>query len=183
MIDIINKIATEVQVAEEAANSDVFGALGIDWQVLLLQMVGFVLLVLILAKFIYPQIAGMLDRRDAALDAAMKAAKESEANAAKSEAETAKALAKARAEAAEIVDIAKKESADMASNAEFEAKKKAESIVRAAQADLNKDVEAARRALREETLDLVATATEKIAGAKLSGEDEQAVEEVLKGQK
>jgi F-type H+-transporting ATPase subunit b len=180
MLGFLTHFANAAEVAEEIESGDIFSSLGIDWQMLGLQMLAFVILVIILAKFIYPQISAMLDRRDKVINDAIKAAQDSEAKAAKSEAETAKALAQARQEASEIVDTAKQESTDILTKAETEATKRAFNIVASARADLDKEVEAARRTLRSETLDLVATATEKIASVKLGANDEKIVSKALK---
>ena len=170
--------------AEEVAEgSDLFGSLGINWTTLGLQALAFVVLVFILAKFIYPSISAMLDRRDKIIADSMKAAQEAEENAAKSEAETAKLLSDAREEATEIIDTAKKESADMLVDAEAEAAKRAFNLVAAGRAELEKEVESARKALRTETLNLVAQATEKIAGVKLDGQDEKIVNQAIREDK
>ncbi|MDR3125972.1 MAG: F0F1 ATP synthase subunit B [Candidatus Nomurabacteria bacterium] len=177
MLDFLTKLASSEQ------SGDLLSGLGIDWRILMLQSVAFVILVVILAKFVYPQINAMLDRRDKIINDAIKAAKESEEKAAQSEKEIQKALSQARIEAEEIVETAKKESADLTVTAEFDAKKRADSIVRAAQAEITKDIETARQTLRQETLDLVADATEKVAGLKLAKDDEKIVSEALKGRK
>jgi F-type H+-transporting ATPase subunit b len=180
MLDFLTNLAS-ADVEIEAGG--LFDSLGIDPKILILQLISFVILVVILAKFIYPQINAMLDRRDKQISDAIQAAKESEEKAAASQKQTAEALAKARVEADEIVEAARKESADMITTAEFDAKKKSEHIVREAQADIAKEIESARELLREETLGLVADATEKLAQVKLGADDEKLVAKALKGEK
>jgi F-type H+-transporting ATPase subunit b len=181
MLDFLTKLAS-AGLEQEIESEGLFESLGIDWKVLTLQLIAFVILVIILAKFIYPQINAMLDRRDKLISDAIEAAKKSEENAAKSEQETQAALGKARQEAEEIIETAKKESADMMTTTEFDAKKKADEIVRSAQSEIDKDIKSARQLLRKEVLGLVADATEKVAGAKLGSDDEKIVAEVLKGE-
>jgi F-type H+-transporting ATPase subunit b len=180
MLGVLAKLAADV-ASEEAAAEGLFASLGIDWKILLLQAVAFLLLVVILAKFIYPQINAMLDRRDKQINDAIEAAKLSESNAAKSEKETLAALGRAREEAESIVEAAKKESADIVATTEFDAKKKADEIVRSAQVTIEKDVNSARKMLRGEVLDLVANATEKVASIQLGSDDEKLVSQLLKG--
>jgi F-type H+-transporting ATPase subunit b len=180
MLDFLTNLAN----AElEAESEGLFGSLGIDPKALLLQLIAFIILVVILAKFIYPQINAMLDRRDKQISDAIQAAKESEEKAAASQKQTAEMLAQARVEADEIVTTARKESADIMTTAEFDAKKKAENIVREAQSDIDKEVESARELLRGETLGLVAQATEKLAQVKLGADDEKLIAKTLKGEK
>jgi F-type H+-transporting ATPase subunit b len=183
MLEFLTQFATEAQIAEEIEDGSIFGNLGIDWQMLILQMISFVILVLILGKFIYPQIAAMLDRREKMIADSVKAAREAEEKAAASEEETAKLLDKARAEAGDIVATAKKESSDIVASAEADAAKKAEAIVAGARADIERDVQNARKALRGEVVDLVAMATEKVVDAKIDAKDAKIIAEAVKESK
>ena len=60
----------------EESSGGIFGSLGIDWKILILQMIAFGILVFILSKWVYPPILAMLDRRDKLIDDSVKAAKE-----------------------------------------------------------------------------------------------------------
>ena len=171
----------EAEAATGAESSgDLFGTLGIEWTALLLQAIAFVLLVIILKKWIYPPIAEMLDRHDKKIEDAMKAAEEAKAHAVESEAKTAELLEKSRTEAAEIIEAAKKESAEIAVKAEKDAAIRAEAIIANARADFERDVEQARADLRAEVVGLVALATEKVIDAKIDAEDEKIIAAVLK---
>lgn len=153
-------------VAETAeANQDIFSALGIDWRLLILQIVAFLVLVFLLGKFVYPWLMKSVDERQANIEAAAKAATKAQEAAQDSQAETAKLLTEARKEAAEIVSTAKLEATEMVSASEAKAKKTAEKIVADAQAQLSKDVEAAKKELYNETLALVAQTTEKVVAS------------------
>jgi F-type H+-transporting ATPase subunit b len=178
MVDFFTRLALSEVPGE---SEGLFESLGIDWKILGLQLIAFVILVTILAKFIYPQISAMLDRRDKLINDTIKAAKDHEKKAAEAEKAAKEAMVKARQEAEDIVEIARKESADMVVTAEFDAKKKAEGIVRAAQAEIDENLEIARQQLRNEASGLVANATEKVAGLKLAGDDEKMVSEALEG--
>lgn len=169
------------QFAEvEAENSDLFGTLGIDWTALLLQSISFIILVIILAKWIYPPIAAMLDRHDKKIEDAMKAAEEAQKNASESEAKTAALLEQSRLEAAEIVEAAKTEAAEIVAKAEEDASARAEAIIANARDDLERDIEQAKAELRNELVDLVALATEKVVRVKIDAEDEKIINGVLK---
>ncbi|MDR2524222.1 MAG: F0F1 ATP synthase subunit B [Candidatus Nomurabacteria bacterium] len=177
MLGFLRQFAT---ATETATDGDIFGSLGIDWQMLILQMIAFMILVFILGKFIYPQIAAMLDRREKLIADSVLAAREAEEKAAASEAETAKMLREARAEAGEIVATARKESADIIADAEANAGKKAASIVAGARAEIERDVQGARQALRDEVVELVALATEKVVGDKINHRDAKIIVDTLK---
>lgn len=154
------------QFAAETTGSsgDLFGALGIDWRLLILQIVAFVILVFLLGKFVYPLLMKSVDKRQADIESAAMAAKEAQKSASESQEETARLLAEARKEAAEIVSTAKLEAAELASESEAKARTTADAIVSDAHAQLSKDIEAAKRALHDETLELVALATGKVIG-------------------
>lgn len=163
------------------ANNDLFGALGIDWRLLVLQIVAFLILVVLLGKFVYPWLMKSVDERQKDIEAAAKAAKKAQASAADSEAETAALLTHARKEASEIVSTAKLEAAEMVAASEKKAKSSAEKIVADGQAQIAKDIDKARRALHDETLELIALATEKLVRQKMDKKaDEALIADLLK---
>lgn len=175
----MNSLTTFAETAE--ANKDIFTALGIDWRLLILQIVAFLILVWVLGKFVYPWLMKSVDERQKNIEEAAKAAKKAQESAAESQAETADLLAQARKEAAEIVSTAKLEATDMVSSSEARAKSTAEKIVADAHAQITKDIDKARRELHDETLDLIAFATEKVVRKKLDTKaDEALIADVLK---
>lgn len=166
--------------ATEEPQGDLLSALGIDWQLLILQIVAFLVLVWLLGKFVYPWLMKSVDERQKSIEDAAKAAKEAQASAAESEAETADLLNQARKDAAEIIATAKLEASNIASESEARAKSTAEKIVADAHAQIGKDIDKARRELHDETLELIALATEKVVRKKLDSKaDESLIAEAL----
>ncbi len=147
------------------AGGNLFGALGIDWRLLLIQIIAFLLLVLLLGRFVYPWLMKQVDERQKNIEEAAEAAQKAQAAAADSQEETAHLLAEARKEAAEIVSTAKLEASELQSKSEAKAKAAAEHIVADAQSRIEKEVEAAKKALHNETIELIALATAKVVGA------------------
>lgn len=141
-----------------------FGALGIDWRMLVLQIVAFVILVVLLGKFVYPYLMKSIDNRQADIESAAKAAKEAQGAAEETQKETARLMAEARQQAAEIVSTAKLEASELSAASEEKARSTAEQIVNDAHQQLSKDIEAAKKDLHNETLALVALATGKVTG-------------------
>lgn len=154
--------------ADEEAAPSFFESLGIDWKLLLIQAVAFLILVWALKKWVYPVFLRIVDEREQKIEQATQAADDAKAQAASAEAEIADALKQARDEAADIVTTARDEATAAIAAAETKAKAKAESIVAAAHDDIEKDIAAARESLRNETIDLVAAATEKVVGKTVS---------------
>ena len=152
---------------EAAEEASLFGALGIDWRMLVLQVIAFAVLVWFLGKFVYPHLIKAIDKREQAIADSVAAANEAEEKAEQTQAEIEKLFAEARAESTAIIETAHKEAATMVKDAEEKAKKRADQIVSDARAQLDQDVRKARLALREEATELVALATEKIVREKV----------------
>jgi len=148
-------------VAEKA---DMFSALGIDWQMLIFQGVAFLVLVWILAKFVFPPLLKAVDDRQASIEESTKAAVEAEKKAESAEAKIEATLKKARLEAADIVTTAKNEATAAIEKAETQAKTRAERIVSEAHEDISKEVLAARTTLKKDTLKFVKQAAEAASG-------------------
>jgi F-type H+-transporting ATPase subunit b len=77
-------------------------------------------------------------------------------------------MAEARTEANEIVAAAKAEATETLNETEEKSRQLADRIAASAQKQIDKDVLAAKNALRGEMVELVALATEKVAGKVVS---------------
>lgn len=166
------------QFANETAQpegQDLFTSLGINWQMLVLQIVAFLLLVFVLGKWVYPLLMKSVDQRQADIEAAARAAKESQKNAEETQEETARLLEEAKKQASEIVATAKLESSELSSASAEKARVTAEKIVADAHDQLQKDVDAAKRELHDETLKLVALTTEKVVRKTHVKKDDEAL--------
>lgn len=170
----------------DTTNGNFFSSLGIDWQMLILQIVAFLILVWVLGKWVYPWLMKQVDERKDRIDAADKAATEAKKAAEEAAEKTEQLLEEARKQAGEIIETARQESQAMAAESTDKARAQAENIIKEASEQLGKDVEAARQALRSETLDLVALATAKVSKAKIDAKTDAkliatAVEEAGRG--
>jgi F-type H+-transporting ATPase subunit b len=161
--------------AESAASPGILEALGIDWKLLIEQGLAFLILVAILAKFVYPALVKAIDDRREAIEAGLQEAKQSQEALATAEAKVAEMLETARKEADEILARSHQESATMVADAESKAKTRAEQIVADARQQLSIDVSKAREALKKDTVELVALATERIIGEKLDEQKDAAL--------
>ena len=164
--------------AEQAGG---LSSLGLNVQSFAFQLITFVLVLLLLRKYVYNRLVETLEVRrkavEESLDKATAAAKELE----EAEARVSEMIDKARDEAADIVTLAHKEATMMVEEAETKAGKKAEHIVAQAEARLKQDIQAARTELRHEAAGLVALATEKVLRAKVdSAADKKLIAESLK---
>lgn len=165
----------------EAGESGLFTSLGISWGQLGLQLLAFLLLLVVLRKWVYPPLVAMLDKRDEELRSSAEAAMAAKQEAEAAEEKTAQLLKEARKEAAGIVATAKTEAASLVEAAESKAKAKSESILASAREDITKEIAAARDELRNEMVDLVTLATEKVVGTHVSADiDAKLIKEAVK---
>lgn len=152
-----------------------FEALGIDWRLLVLQTIAFLVLLWFLGKFVYPPLTRMLEKRDEDIEAGVRAAQEAEKKADETKAEITKLLKEARREASDIVATAKEEASAAVEAADSKAKSRAEKIVADSREQIEKDVSAAKKVLHNETLSLVADATEKVLGKAIDSKVDNSV--------
>lgn len=164
MQDIVIVAST---AASGEASTSLFQALGIDFKLLISQAIAFLILVFLLGKFVYPLLMKIVDSRREQIEAGLQEAKEAGDALAKAEAKVSDLLAEARKEADDILARTHQEANSVVAEAEEKAKTRAEQIVKDARAQLDVDVAKARQALKAETIQLVAMATEKVVGEKL----------------
>ena len=170
------------QFASEAAEAtDPVKALGIDMKLLVFQIIAFAILVWLLSKYVFPVLMKAVDDRQARIDESNAAAADAAKQAAETEEKLAKLLKQAGSEATDIVATAKEEAAGLLAKTEEKSKVQAERIVAAAHESIEKDVIAAKKALHNETIELVAQATEKVVGKTVNaGVDKQLITQSIK---
>jgi F-type H+-transporting ATPase subunit b len=167
--------------SQAAAASGGLGALGLNLQSFLFQLITFVLVLLILRKFVYGKLIDTLEQRRQAVVDSLKAAEQSAKDLEATESKVAALIEEAREQARGIVETAHKESSAMIEDAETKAGKKAEHIIAQAETRMEHEVASAREALRSETTALVAQATEKILREKVDAKkDAQLTQAAIK---
>ena len=173
----LSQFASETTTVDK----DLFAALGIDWRLLILQIIAFLILVVLLGKFVYPWLMKSVDERQAGIEEAAKATAAAQKAAEDNKAAVAELLTEARKQAAEIISTARLESAETLSASEKKAQKISEQIVANAHDQLDKDVANARKVLYNDTLELVGLATEKVIAKKLDKKaDGELIAEAIK---
>lgn len=161
--------------AAGAHKESILDGLGINFTLLILQAIAFLLMVFILAKWVYPVFLKIIDERQAKIDESTKAAEKAQKAAEKAEANVSSELSKARKEAADIVATAKAEATQMIDKANSDAKSRAERIVAEAHEEIDKSVIAAKKSLERETLQLV----KKAAGLAIAGVADSKLDEAI----
>lgn len=159
--------------AEKAAGG--LGVLGINLQGFLFQLITFVLVLLLLRKYVYGKLVDTLESRRQAVIDSLDNAKEAAAELEKTNEKTAALLKKARADAADVVATAQKEGAKLVEEAETKASKKADHMLEQAKSRIDSDVADAKKELHGEMIDLVAKAAEKIIQQKIDAKSDAAL--------
>ena len=158
-------------------------ALGIDPLAILAQALTFLVLFFVLKKFAMKGIVDTLEKRRKTIDDGVRLGLEMETEKAKLDEQVEILLQKARGEADKIIAQAHDESGSIVKEAEAKAIAKVEIMLKDAEAKIDEEIIHARKALQQETLTLVADATEKIIQTKLdqrrdAGLIEKALQEV-----
>ena len=168
--------------AEAGSSQSGLGAFNINLKSFIFQLITFVLVVLILKRWVFPKLISTLDQRQQTLEKSLVQAKQTEETLAKAEAKSEEMLSKARAQADQSLAEAKKSAAEAIAKGEASAGQRAELIVKEAETRLGDEREKLRQELRGELADLVADATEKIIDQKLDEkQDRSLIEHALKG--
>ncbi|NTW61576.1 F0F1 ATP synthase subunit B [Candidatus Saccharibacteria bacterium] len=151
------------QFAESGSqNGGLVEMLGIDWQMLLFQIVAFLVMLGLLAKFVYPWLIKSVDDRQKRIEDGLKSSEKAQAEAANAEKRIAKLLASANKEAGEIIAAAKAEASETLLATEEKSRQLADKITKTAREQIDNDILIAKNALHNEMVDLVITATEKV---------------------
>lgn len=151
-------------------------SLGIDFKILLAQIINFLLLLLILRKFLYGPIVGMLDKRKKSIEEGLKNAEDARL-----------AVEKAQEDYEQKISAAVKEADKILTEAKNQAKNEAEQIVSAANKNSTEMIEKTKKQIETEKTriiseakrdlaDLVIRATEKIIAKE---PDKNSVKEVI----
>lgn len=172
------------QFAAEAATQESAGglaALGLNVQSFLFQLITFVLVLLLLRKYVYGKLVDTLETRRLAviesLDNAKEAAKELE----KTNEKTVEIMQQAQKDAADVITLARTEATKVVDEAESKAKKRAEHLIEQAESRLQQDITKARDDLRKDMMQLVADATSKVLSEKVdSAADKKLIERAVK---
>jgi F-type H+-transporting ATPase subunit b len=155
-------------------------ALGIDWRLLIAQIVNFLILMGALSFILYKPLIAVLEKRRTRIEESMVNAERIGAELKRTGAEQARILSEARIESQRIITEAT-ERAETQRNAVLErAKAEVASIVAQSKIQLSADREQLVREVRAQAAELVALATEKVIGEKMTAaKDKALIERVM----
>lgn len=133
----------------------------------------FAIVFFILAKFGFPIITGMVDKRAKRIDEAIAAARKAEESLAGLAQEQERLLEEAKAEQARILQEAASQRDNMIAQAQEQAREEAKKIMDEAKVRIQEEKEAALRDVRKEVALLSVTIAEKVVRKELSTDNGQ----------
>ena len=161
--------------------SELLTKLGIDWKLLIAQIINFLVLLFVLYKFAYGPIVAMLEKRQKKIEQGLADAEAARRNLEKSEEKQKEILKKARADFKVIVEKAHLQAEKSKSEIAAEAKAQAEKILADAKTQIGREKEKTIAEIKSEIGGLVVAAAEKVIGEKMDeGKDKKLIEKVIR---
>ena len=159
---------------------ELLGKLGIDWRLLIAQIINFLLLLVILYRLLYKPVIALLDQRSAKIEKSLQAAQQIEANLKQTESERAQKILAAKKEAAVIINQAKEAAAQQRQETIIKARAEVAQVVAASKQQLAQAKDKMVREAKAEVAEVVVLAAEKILAEKLdSKKDQEIINQVL----
>ena len=163
---------------------EILNEFGINWKLLIAQMINFTILLFVLKIILYKPILKMLEDRKNRIAEAEENAASIEKRLEKIEKEREKTISKASDEATKLLEEATKSSSEIITEAHEKAALDIEQVIVKAKDQIAQDREKMRSEIRTELADLVATAMTTIYEKKLTKADqEEIIKNTLKSSK
>lgn len=136
--------------------------LGIDWRLLIAQIVNFLILLFVLTKFAFKPLIKLLDERRATIEKSLENADRINKNLEDAARQKEELILKARHGAKDILEEAKREAIKVRDELIRETRNEVSKFLESGRSQLERDKEQMRKELRAETAELVIEATKKV---------------------
>ena len=156
---------------------DLAETFGWNWQLFLSQVISFTIVALLLRRFAYKPILGVLEERRRRIEEGLLSAEKIKQELAEAEKRYAEILAKANAQAQKMIDEARESSAHLSERKQQEAVTAAEQIIAKAREAAALERERTMAQLKHELGRLVVETTAKVTGKVLTPEDQKRLQE------
>ena len=140
---------------------------------LIAEVIAFILMVLILGKWVYPRIVLIAEEREQKIADGVRAAAEAEARLAAVQQDVAKTLDEARGQAREVIARAHREATVEAEDVRTRARSDAEALLQRAQTEIGAERDRAIQELRAQVGELVVEATSRVLGETIDAKAHQ----------
>lgn len=143
------------------------GALGVNWQSFIIQIITFVIVFLVLKRFAFKPILRIMSERKNLIDNGVTLGEQMKKKSVELENEIAEKLREARNQADTIIGSAQQDARELIASAETSAKEKVEQISAEAEERIKIQTAKARKDLEKEIVGLISEATEAIIEEKV----------------
>lgn len=165
----------------EGASSGGISSLGINLKSFIFQLITFVIVLLILRRYVFPKLVATIEDRRKTLEESLVAAKQTQVALEKANESATHLLNTARGQADEALKEAKNQAKELVAKAEGAARQQAERIIEETKDQIVQERNKLRQELKSELASLVAEASEKVLKTKLTAkEDERLIEQSIK---
>ncbi len=138
--------------------SELLSKLGIDWRLLIAQIINFCILLFILYRFLYKPVIAFLERRRATIEKSLEDAKKIEEAVARAAADGEAKIMAARKEAGRILEEANARAEALREEKLLLTRKDVDKLIEQGKTQLSEEREAVLREIRNEAAELVAGA-------------------------
>lgn len=167
------------QFAESSSSG--ISSLGLNLKAFVFQLITFLIILLILRRWVYPKLVATLEQRRKTLEDSLLNAKQIEEELRQAEEKSQEVLQQARVQADAIIADANTRVEEIVAKGEADAGERAARIVKEAEEHLAQERDRLHGQLKSELAGLVATATEKVLQQKINErEDRLLIERSLK---
>lgn len=171
-----------LKFAQTTETASGIGAFNLNLKAFLFQLLTFIIVLLVLRRWVFPKLTATLEQRRLTLEESLVQARKTQEALAQAEVRAEQIINKARAQADEALSEAKAAAATIIAQGEETAGKRAMAIIKEAETRLNDEREKLRQQLRRELAGLVADATEKVIQEKLDEKhDMSLIERMVRG--
>ncbi|MBU1148971.1 F0F1 ATP synthase subunit B [Patescibacteria group bacterium] len=145
--------------------------LGLDWRLLIAQIVNFFILLFVLYRFAYRPILRMLEKRTQTIEKSLADAKQIELNLADTEKKRDEVLNQARLEARKMVDETNQQAEKLRDSKIQSVNQEVETMIQSAKQEITQTRERMVKEVKDEVADLVIQTTKKVLERKIDEPD------------
>ncbi|MBI2577284.1 MAG: F0F1 ATP synthase subunit B [Candidatus Wildermuthbacteria bacterium] len=151
--------------------SELFSQLGIDWKLLIAQAVNFLIVLVILHKFVFTKLIKLMEERRERIEKGLAMREEAEKELARAHEMRRNEIEKAKKEAEAVIAQAKTLGAERERQLVAKAREEAEKILYGAKEDIKRETQAVLQSAKEDILAMAMIAAEKVIDRSITQED------------